>query len=196
MKNHFEIKRRWGYFCKLWPGKTSEFHVRYRFKVIPWRATGESPFEYVDVYKYIQEIRRNVWKLRMERWMMKVLTLLGLKFSSKKMSPAKSTYQVCCIPYSNKFASIWRENVSHIMRVSAAIPRGRPPGTQGHLSQLPWQIHAKAPWVGQNIGTNTPTPGATWASREQLKEDVPRLISVYKHSSSAITETEKGRLLE
>ena len=46
--------------------------------------------------------------------MMKVLTLLGLKFSSKKMSPAKSTYQVCCIPYSNKFALIWRENVSHI----------------------------------------------------------------------------------
>ena len=114
MKNHFEIKRRWGCFCKLWPGKTSEFHVRYRFKVIPWRATGESPFEYVDVYKYTQEIRRNVLKLRMERWMMKVLTLLGLKFSSKKMSPAKSTYQVCCIPYSNKFASIWRENVSHI----------------------------------------------------------------------------------
>ena len=37
------------------------------FKVIPWRATGESPFEYVDVYKYTQEIRRNVWKLRMER---------------------------------------------------------------------------------------------------------------------------------
>ena len=72
-------------------------------------ATGESPFEYVDVYKYTQEIRRNVWKLRMKRWMMKVLTLLGLKFSSKKMSPAKSTYQVCCIPYSNKFASIWCE---------------------------------------------------------------------------------------
>ena len=46
--------------------------------------------------------------------MMKVLTLLGLKFSSKKMSPAKSTYQVCCIPYSNKFALILRENVSHI----------------------------------------------------------------------------------
>ena len=110
MKNNFEIKIRWGcFFCKLWPGKTSGFHVRYRFKVIPWRATGESPFEYVDVYKYTQEIRRNVWKLRMERWMMKVLTLLGLKFSSKKMSPAKSTYQVCCIPYSNKFASIWPE---------------------------------------------------------------------------------------
>ena len=30
-------------------------------------ATGESPFEYVDVYKYTEEIRRNVWKLRMER---------------------------------------------------------------------------------------------------------------------------------
>ena len=115
MKNHFEIKIRRGcFFCKLWPGKTSGFHVRYRFKVIPWRATGESPFEYVDVYKYTQEIRGNVWKLRMERWMMKVLTRHGLKFSSKKMSPAKSTYQVCCIPYSNKFASIWRENVSHI----------------------------------------------------------------------------------
>ena len=50
------------------------------------------------------------------------------------------------------------------MRVSAAIPTGRPPGTQGHLSQLPCQIHAKAPWVGQKIGTNTPTPGATWAT--------------------------------
>ena len=36
------------FFCKLWPGKTSGFHVRYRFKVIPWRATGESPFEYVE----------------------------------------------------------------------------------------------------------------------------------------------------
>ena len=46
--------------------------------------------------------------------MMKVLTSLGLKFSSKKRSPAKSTYQVCCIPYSNKSASIWRENVSHM----------------------------------------------------------------------------------
>ena len=46
--------------------------------------------------------------------MMKVLTRHGLKFSSKKMSPAKSTYQVCCIPYSNKFALIWRENVSHM----------------------------------------------------------------------------------
>ena len=125
-KSNF-VKRRWQdeesfwnketmgmFFCKLWPGKTSGFHVRYRFKVIPWRATGESPFEYVDVYKYTQEIRRNVWKLRMKRWMMKDLTRLGLKFSSKKMSPAKSTYQVCCIPYSNKFASIWRENVSHI----------------------------------------------------------------------------------
>ena len=45
--------------------------------------------------------------------MMKVLTILGLKFSSKEMSPAKSTYQVCCIPYPNKFASIWRENVEN-----------------------------------------------------------------------------------
>ena len=46
--------------------------------------------------------------------MIKVLTHLGLKFSSKKMFPATSTYQVCCLPYSNKFASIWRENVTHI----------------------------------------------------------------------------------
>ena len=34
------------------------------------------------------------------------------------------------------------------------------------------------------------------ASREQLKEDGPRLISVFKHFSSAINETEQGRLLE
>ena len=46
--------------------------------------------------------------------MIKVLTHLGLKFSSKKMSPATSTYQVCCLPYSNKFASIRREDVTHI----------------------------------------------------------------------------------
>ena len=51
-----------------------------------------------------------------------------------------------------------------VMRASAAIPRGRPLGTQGHLSQLPRQIHAKAPRVGQKIGTKTPTPGATWAT--------------------------------
>ena len=43
-----------------------------------------------------------------------------------------------------------------VTRASAAIPRGRPPGTQGHLSQLPRQIHAKAPRVGQKIGTKTP----------------------------------------
>ena len=81
---------------------------------IPWRATGGSPFECVDISKYTQGIRRNVWKLRMERRMIKVLTHLGLKFSSKKMFPATSTYQVCCLPYSNMFASIWRENVTHI----------------------------------------------------------------------------------
>ena len=76
------------------------------------------------------------------------------------------------------------------MRVSAAIPRGRPPGTQGHLSQLPWQIHAKAPRVGQKIGTNTPTPGATWAtySRCCLFLDAKvRVIMVYwSHISTKI----------
>ena len=86
----------------------------YPLQGIPWRATGGSPFECVDISKYTQGIRRNVWKLRMERRMIKVLTHLGLKFSSKKMFPATSTYQVCCLPYSNKFASIWRENVTHI----------------------------------------------------------------------------------
>ena len=61
-----------------------------------------------------------------------------------------------------------------LMRVSAASPRGRPPGTQGHLSQQPWQIHAKAPPVGQKIGTNTPTPGATWATYyKYLKKKIP-----------------------
>ena len=34
------------FFCKLWPGKRSGFHVRYGLKVIPWWAIGESPFEY------------------------------------------------------------------------------------------------------------------------------------------------------
>ena len=34
------------------------------------------------------------------------------------------------------------------------------------------------------------------ALSEQLKEDEPRCISVYKHSGSAITETEQGCLLE
>ena len=101
-------------FLQALAWKTSGFHVRYRFKGIPWRATGGSPFECVDIFKYTQEIRRNVWKLRMERWMIKVLTHLGLKFSSKKMSSATSTYQVCYLPYSNMFASIWREDVNHI----------------------------------------------------------------------------------
>ena len=76
------------------------------------------------------------------------------------------------------------------MRVSAAIPTGRPPGTQGHLSQLPCQIHAKAPRVGQKIGTNTPTPGATWAtySRCCLFLDAKvRVIMVYwSHISTKI----------
>ena len=76
------------------------------------------------------------------------------------------------------------------MRVSAAILRGRPPGTQGHLSQLPGQIHAKAPRVGQKIGTNTPTPGATWAtySRCCLFLDAKvRVIMVYwSHISTKI----------
>ena len=64
------------------------------------------------------------------------------------------------------------------MRVSAASPRGRPPGTQGHLSQQPWQIHAKAPPVGQKIGTNTPTPGATWATYyKYLKKNSPVLLA-------------------
>ena len=76
------------------------------------------------------------------------------------------------------------------MRVSAAIPRGRPPDTQGHLSQVPWQIHAKAPRVGQKIGTNTPTPGATWAtySRCCLFLDAKvRVIMVYwSHISTKI----------
>ena len=35
---------------------------------------------------------------------LKVLKQLGLKFSSKKMSPATSTYQFRCLPYLNKFA--------------------------------------------------------------------------------------------
>ena len=88
----------------------------YPLQGIPWRATGGSPFECVDISKYTQGIRRNVWKLRMERRMIKVLTHLGLKFSSKKMFPATSTYQVCCLPYSNKFASIWRECYSYTCR--------------------------------------------------------------------------------
>ena len=67
------------------------------------------------------------------------------------------------------------------MRVSAASPRGRPPGTQGHLSQQPWQIHAKAPPVGQKIGTNTPTPGATWATYyKYLKKNSPVLLAKKK----------------
>ena len=36
--------------------------------------------------------------------MIKVLTHLRLKFSSKKMSPATSTYQFRFLPYLNKFA--------------------------------------------------------------------------------------------
>ena len=69
-----------------------------------------------------------------------------------------------------------------IMRVSAASPRGRPPGTQGHLSQQPWQIHAKAPPVGQKIGTNTPTPGATWATYYKYlkKKNSPVLLAKKK----------------
>ena len=69
------------FFCKLWPEK----HL--------WRATGGSPFECVDMFK-----------LRMKHWMIKVFKQLGLKFSSKKMSPATSTYQFRCLPYLNKFA--------------------------------------------------------------------------------------------
>ena len=96
--------RTYFFFLQALAWKTSGFHVRYRFKGIPWRATGGSPFECVDIFKYTQEIRRNVWKLRMKHWMIKVFKQLGLKFSSKKMSPATSTYQFRCLPYLNKFA--------------------------------------------------------------------------------------------
>ena len=90
----------------------------------------------------------------------------------------------------NSLPDVRERNLMAIMRVSAAIPRGRPPGTQGHLSQLLWQIHAKAPRVGQKIGTNTPTPGATWAtySRCCLFLDAKvRVIMVYwSHISTKI----------
>ena len=71
MKNYFKTKRRWEYFLQALARKTSGLHVRYCFKGIPWRATSGSPSKCVDIYRYTQEIRRYVWKVRMKRWMIK-----------------------------------------------------------------------------------------------------------------------------
>ena len=49
-------KGRYECFLKALSRKSSGLHVRYRFKGIPWRATGGSPFECVDKYKTPREI--------------------------------------------------------------------------------------------------------------------------------------------
>ena len=122
-----------------------------------------------------------------------VVSLAGLSGWNREMgllSVVKPNFLSGCseaLIVSSISTHVWQ---GRVMRVSAAIPRGRPPGTQGHLSQLPWQIHAKAPRVGQKIGTNTPTPGATWAtySRCCLFLDAKvRVIMVYwSHISTKI----------
>ena len=144
MKNYFKTKRRWEYFLQALARKTSGLHVRYCFKGIPWRATSGSSFKCVDIYRYTQEIRRNVWKLRMKRWMIKAhqrkCPLQRRYFKSKIRSQARYVqrlkknldfreggsvhcflsvsarfrYDFCCIPCSNKFVLIWSENVTHI----------------------------------------------------------------------------------
>ena len=144
MKNYFKTKRRWEYFLQALARKTSGLHVRYCFKGIPWRATSGSPFKCVDIYRYTQEIRRNVWKVRMKRWMIKAhqrkCPLQRRYFKSKIRSQARYVqrlkknldfreggsvhcflsvsarfrYDFCCIPCSNKFVLIWSENVTHI----------------------------------------------------------------------------------
>ena len=50
------------FFCKLWPGKTSGFHVRYRFKVILWRPQANhlsSMLTYINIPRKYGEMYGN-----------------------------------------------------------------------------------------------------------------------------------------
>ena len=144
MKNYFKTKRRREYFLQplarknIWvpceillQRNTMAGHKRITFQVC-WH------------YRHTQEIRRNVWKLRMKRWMIKAhqrkCPLQRRYFKSKIRSQARYVqklkknldfreggslhcclsvsarfrYDFCCIPCSNKVVLIWSENVTHI----------------------------------------------------------------------------------
>ena len=56
------------------------------------------------------------------------------------------------------------------MRVSAAIPGGRPPGTQGHLSNQLWQMLFKAPKVELEHCDKYPHPQGRAVSQQKAKQ--------------------------